>query len=684
MDIEEFRNELIEEVKISATSKMTLDPEEFVSQIMEVIFGDGCSDFEPCFYEGETKKGKKLKIYGYDLSDFGTLSIVAAKYSGTPEAEKVSQSDVLSIAERARGFVVESMNNELHRLIEESTPAYDLSMLILNEKENIELIKIYVLTDSVKSDRIKKLKLEEVNGKGTEVILYDIENIYDLMVNKKGYVNNNIILSNFSVGGIACLKASQGDGSGYESYLCAVPGQLLSDLYEEYREQLLESNVRSYLKSSKKNLRIKGTAKNTPDMFFAYNNGISATATGLVFKETEGRIEISEIDSLQIVNGGQTTVSLYEINKKSGTDLKRVYVPMKLTVIPSDEQGEIVGKISEAANTQNQVSAADFSSNHPFHKEMHKLSRKIRAPIAPGMPYAVRWYYESARGQYSQAQLFSSKAELNKFKTENPPDHKIEKTDLAKYKVSYEGYPYTACKGKEDAHKKFIEPLKKKWETSPGFVNEQYFKEAIALAIMYKGMEKLIPKQMWFKNGFRSQIILYSLAKISSMLSEKNHALDLMIVWEKQEMPQELVSQMLFIAEAVQESILSDNKESNVSQWCKKIACWEAIEKMKLEFLPGIEKYVIREGKERWRQKTATAGENSRKRIAANIEVVNMGYDYWQRVWDWAIENNAVDGFEKDLLREALKLKHNIVPSEAKSIKILELRDKLIEYGMKI
>lgn len=684
MDVDEYRSDLLEQVKIGASANLRLDPEEFVDMVVnELMSSDECSDFTPCYYSGETRRGKKMEIFGYDLDEFNTLSVFAAKYNGTASPEKLSRSDFVKIAERAVAFVNESLQGTVQLLIDESNPARDFADLIYSQRKYIEKFKVYVITDNHKSDRIKHIEIEDINEKETTIYLWDIDNLYDLVISKGGYDDHIISLSDFGVEGIPCLKASLGSLSRYDSYLCAVPGQLLCDLFKAYRGKLLESNVRSYLKTSKKNKEIKGTIINNPDMFFAYNNGITATAIGVTLEEFNGVPTITQFNSLQIVNGGQTTVSIFDVFSKDGADLSQVYVPMKLTIIPGDEQEDIVPIISRAANTQNTVSNADFFSNHPFHKKMHQISVKTRAPIAPGMPFASKWYYESARGQYAQQQLALCKLELDKFKMEYPKTQLITKTDLAKYRVSYEGLPNIVSKGREDAFKHFASQISSKYESEPDFINEVYFKESVSIAIIYRQLEKLIPRQDWFEKGYRSQIINYTIAKIVFMLEQHNMALDLAQIWERQSLSPELSEQLLLVAKRVQQSFNEDKQEANIAQWCKKPACWEAVKRIDIDFTSGIQKCVISEKKSKWASKVATRAEKNTRNMNSQIEVVNLGYSYWKEVYEWALEHNAVDGREKDFLRLALKLEYNKYPSDKQCTVIIQIRDKLREYGMK-
>ena len=115
-----------------------------------------------------------------------------------------------------------------------------------------------------------------------------------------------------------------------------MPGGLIAELYERYGSRLLESNVRSYLSArGKVNKGIRTTVQSNPSMFLAYNNGITATATGVKTKGSGGgQYAISIIRDLQIVNGGQTTASLFFVRREDKeADLGSVYVQMKLVVV---------------------------------------------------------------------------------------------------------------------------------------------------------------------------------------------------------------------------------------------------------------------------------------------------------------------------------------------------------------
>ena len=140
-----------------------------------------------------------------------------------------------------------------------------------------------------------------------------------------------------------------------------IPAEVIAQIYDRFGSRLLEGNVRSFLSTKVKvNKGIRNTIINEPEMFFAYNNGISATATDAEFRKTEHGLQLISANDLQIVNGGQTTASLLMAKIKDKADLANVYVQMKLSVVSPTTADSVIPLIARYANSQNQISDADF------------------------------------------------------------------------------------------------------------------------------------------------------------------------------------------------------------------------------------------------------------------------------------------------------------------------------------
>ncbi len=191
---------------------------------------------------------------------------------------------------------------------------------------------------------------------------------------------------------------------------------------------------------------------------------------------------------MQIVNGGQTTASMYFTKKKfPEVDLSSVRVVAKIIVLRSVDslaEEELVASISRYANSQNSVRQADLSANKPFHVEIEKLSNTVYCPDGIG-----RWFYERAAGSYNVllAREGTTPARLRQIKESIPTSRKINKTDLAKFLNTWDQKPYLVSLG---AQKNFIELMKEIEDSDGQSVNFQpdinFYKQLIAKAILFK------------------------------------------------------------------------------------------------------------------------------------------------------------------------------------------------------
>lgn len=116
---------------------------------------------------------------------------------------------------------------------------------------------------------------------------------------------------------LRCVIATP-PGGGYRCLLTMIPGNILVEMYRQHGPRLLERNVRSFLQlKGKVNQGIRKTIIDEPQMFLAFNNGLSVTATGLHIEDhSDGTAKLVSADDFQIVNGGQTTGSIFRAWRK--------------------------------------------------------------------------------------------------------------------------------------------------------------------------------------------------------------------------------------------------------------------------------------------------------------------------------------------------------------------------------
>lgn len=307
-----------------------------------------------------------------------------------------------AIFKRLENFLTKSLDSRFRNGLEESSAAFGLADLIAARWPSTSKIRLFLVSNRQLSAKVDGREAGDVDGRHVSYSVWDIERLHRYAAAGFGREEIVIDLEADYGGPIPLLPAHMGEAD-YKAYLAVVPGTQLAEIYDRWGSRLLEQNVRVFLQArGGVNKGIRNTIDNDPDMFFAYNNGITATAEGITTRVSEGGLLLTGLRNLQIVNGGQTTASIHAA-KRRNADISKVFVQMKLSIVPPEKAIDIVPKISEFANSQNRVNAADFFANHPFHVRLEEFSRRIFAPSPDGTFRESKWYYERARGQYQDA-----------------------------------------------------------------------------------------------------------------------------------------------------------------------------------------------------------------------------------------------------------------------------------------
>ena len=470
-----------------------------------------------------------------------------------------------------------------------------------------------------------------------------------------------------------------------------IPGDVLASIYDKFGARLLEGNVRSFLSTKVAvNKKIRETIINAPEMFFAFNNGISVTAKDVQVEDHNGMQYIVSARDFQIINGGQTTASLYNARRNNHADLKPVFVQMKMTVIDetttsTDEADNLIRDISRSSNSQNKVSDADFFASHPFHRQMEQISKITYAPAMHGAQYETIWFYERARGQYLQEQMRMTTAKKNAFLLKNPKDQVIKKTDLAKVQNTWLGHPDTVSKGAQTNFIQFANYIDEKWQEDDSQFNTQYYQSTVALLIMFNYLTGIIPKQPWYEGGYRANIITYSIALFHRLIMKQYHGrdLDLMLIWNKQELPDAVKTALEMIAEKVFYKLTDESRPIiNVTQWCKRAACWDQVQSLNISLPAELEDCLLANEDGKNQRRLAKKDQKVVKGINAQTEVVKLSAEHWKRLAEFAVNHHLVSPTDVSALKVACQLP-NKIPNSVQAQHLLDLESRARREGFK-
>ncbi len=552
-------------------------------------------------------RGVRVDGYGGDpIDSAGVLNLIIADFNQSSQIETLTATDMEAIFKRLSNFLVKSLDDNFRNGLEETLPAFGLADLIAKRWEKVIKIRLFLISNRVLSSRVDGKETGEIQGKPVTYSVWDIGRLQRFDASGQGREDIEINLEDDFGGALLALPAHLKD-AGYESYLMAIPAAQLAAIYDKWSTRLLEQNVRVFLQArGNVNKGIRNTIENTPEMFFAYNNGVTATAEAVTTRHTGDALLLTSLKNLQIVNGGQTTASIHVASKKKDVDLSRVFVQLKLSIIEPDKATEVVPKISEYANSQNRVNAADFFANHPFHVRIEEFSRRIFAPSADGSFRETKWFYERARGQYQDERARRTETERKRFDMEFPKNQKFSKTDLAKFLALWQFRPDMVSKGAQKNFAWFASEISREWEKHSDIFNESYYKALIAKVIVFRSVERLVTDQPWYQGGYRANIVAYSIAKLAHEVERLGYVVDYEGIWKAQHLLPGIRESLIGVSKAVHDIIIDPQLGyRNITEWAKQQACWQRVSGLQVDLPSTIENELVTKEEERENERFA-------------------------------------------------------------------------------
>ena len=643
---------------------------EFACQ--QLVISGTIEDYNELYFEQKVRH-KNMKLNGYHLdNEKENLDLFVTYWTGSLQPIKVDDKIIKETYKSLQDFFRES----LKRLSEDlrlRSEQYQISKLIYSNKKKILKVRLYVLTNGLSNIKDNDIPALQIEGLNVHNQIFDVERLYEYSTIGNVSTDIKIDFSRDFNHQIQCIGINN-NPKDIKTYLAILPGDILYKLYEAYGSKLMELNVRSFLQvTGKINKGIKKTLDEDPEMFFSYNNGITATAEEIKFStDQNGNKFISYLGGFQIVNGGQTTASIHRARKVDNINLDLIAVPAKISIINKNKLKDIVPSISRFSNSQNSVKNSDFHSDNEYLKQIEELSKIVFIPGETG-----KWYFERMRGDY-QNDKFKADNENRGNKNFNdltPTSRKFEKLEIAKYVNAWDQKPHFVCSGQQKNFIEFmeghaIEALKNK-------IDENYFKDLVGKSILYRSVEKIIKKEL--KNlDNKSQITSYVVAVISKNVGNK---FNFSIVWQDQKISKELEKAIIKWSKKISEKVLqSVPAGKNNLEFYKKGDFWKIISGITLSIGSLDVPKELRETKINSKSKSLNDFYSSEE--LSNIRnCKKISSNNWIKLNEWGQKTNSLNdeelGYTLTLSRMA---KNNW--SESPSSKIAEIGNTIIELAV--
>ena len=583
MELEEFHRQIRSMVSEQVSHQLNEQDAEFPSD--ELIFADLvmqhlqnaglCDSYEVCHWSGKVGQAN-LRISGHALSsDDSRLDLLLTHLVQSEELQAVRDSEIQDVARAAIHFLRAAANGKLLPRLDPSNDIYGLVEMIQRTWHDLDQVRIFVITNG--RTKSKHFKGSEIEGKGILVEAVDMERLFRHM---SGKPREEIEISFPQAMGtpLDCVHVPD-PAADYEYALAAIPGEVIRALYERHNTRLLEANVRTFLGTrGKVNSGIATTLATEPEHFMAFNNGLVLVCDEAEFtRKEDGTLAITLLRGLQIVNGGQTTSSLYFAKRdRRDLDLSHVRVPAKIIVLKNEEDAKrdrLIADISKYANSQNVVKTSDLSANRPFHIQLEKLSQENWRPDGVG-----RWFYERAAGSYNVMLMRegTTPAKRKQLLDQIPRKRVISKNDAARYIEAWRQLPAQVSLGGEKNLAKLMEAMDEDPRIVPDPLDAAWYRALIGKAIIFLAVQALIktkPARATFRQGWIN-ISVYVLSLVAARIGDR---VDFEEIWRRQDLSPQFVALLYSWAEVVNREFQKVGSGRQFSELAKRSEVWNVV-----------------------------------------------------------------------------------------------------------
>jgi hypothetical protein len=657
--------------------------DKFTEFIMETLAeADETEGIRLCPYMKENKNGNlDLKINGYAIEDgFESVDLFITHYTDSNEIYALKKTEFDGLLKWSTKFLNLALKGYLDD-IEPSTEAYGLASLIKKYRKDFIRVNFFVISNGNIPFDAPKISIKGFDDLLINIHIWDLERLHRLSQSKYNREPIEIDFKKTLGVSIPCLVMPSKNEL-YECYLAIIPGTTLAALYKNYGTRLLESNVRAFLQQTGKvNRGIRDTIKEEPHMFLPYNNGLASTAMDVTTEMENGDLVITGVKDFQIVNGGQTTASLYHTLKKHKADLSEVFVQMKLTVIKDEERKNvIVPFISRYANSQNKVSELDLTSNNAYLIKLEELSRTTYAIDPEDRNKQSIWFFERVKGQYKESLNKEPTAGKQKaFKLKYPTSQKILKSEVAKYMNIYKRIPFHVAKGAQKNYNFYLREAEKGFKKSKP--TRVMWEDIVSNALLFKAADRLFGRKNQDPIGdtnIKSHTVAYTLSLLHELTDGR---IDLGSIWSKQfideELERELKKGLIYVYQfftSLDTMLISEAAKSE-KRWM------ELLERKQNPFdMDVIKKHMVSEVayKQRYESKEDDVEETMKYN---NIQrITDLGIRFWDGLNLYVLKTDVLSKTQQNAassIRGKLKKNGNFTNHDIN--KGIELLDVLIQ-----
>lgn len=277
VNLEEFHQNLFQDILADTQSRGLETDTSFFENVCESLVE--CAELTRNYEKAEyTKRG--MEIYGYDYDEQREiLTLITQNFNQEEEIKTLNMDEISTKFKRLKTFFSKCAN-ALYKDMEEGYEHYAMAFKIYELLQNggVKRLRLLLISNAKATRNLNEIPNERLDSIEIQHWVVDLEYLYKTYASQNATRDFEIKLK------IPALKVDT--FKDYESYLAVMDAPSLVRICDEFGQRLLERNIRTFLQfRGNVNKGLKNTIQYEPHKFFAYNNGLTAVASGVELDE---------------------------------------------------------------------------------------------------------------------------------------------------------------------------------------------------------------------------------------------------------------------------------------------------------------------------------------------------------------------------------------------------------------
>ena len=244
-DLLVFKKELHQDVALDSAIG-ELYPEESFFDLTGVVLSEaGIVDDVGYWPYRDTQKGIKLDGYAWNALERVFCGIIVDWSDEPNELTYIPKKDIDTLGKRVSRYLEQAPTRKFRDSLDVSSPGLIPADKLVNVKDEILKYRVIVITDNIIGDRVKNINIQPIDEKKTSIEIWDLERLMKLSLSSHETEEFVVDLSEAKQS-VQVIEASRLD-NGAVTYMGIMPASVLHDVYGEFGQRLLESNVRTFL-----------------------------------------------------------------------------------------------------------------------------------------------------------------------------------------------------------------------------------------------------------------------------------------------------------------------------------------------------------------------------------------------------------------------------------------------------